>query len=149
GDTVDYDMNLIVPDRFMTLKGGAVEPFTKPKYVAWQKNQLLAAKRADVRVDVPYHELTADELKLVTDGDGEFKGINGLFAFLETKKYKMAVRIMLARYRGYTRCPDCKGGRLRQEALNVQFEGKTIRDVVQLTLEQALAFFERLQLRGE
>jgi excinuclease ABC subunit A len=149
GDTVDYDMNLIVPDRFMSLKQGAVEPFTKPKYVAWQKNLLLAAKRADVRIDVPYHELTADELRLVMDGDAEFKGINGFFAFLETKKYKMAVRILLARYRGYTRCPDCQGGRLRKEALNVQFEGKTIRDVVQMTLELALAFFESLQLRGE
>ncbi len=149
GDTVDYDINLIVPDRFLSLQQGAVDPFTKPKYLAWQKNLLVAAKRADVRVDVPYHELTADELKLVMDGDGEYKGINGLFAFLETKKYKMAVRIMLARYRGYTRCPDCKGGRLRKEALNVQFEGKTIRDVVQLTLEQGLAFFESLQLRGE
>ncbi|MDA1234600.1 MAG: excinuclease ABC subunit A, partial [Acidobacteria bacterium] len=149
GDTVDYDLKLIVPDRFLSLKQGAVEPFTKPKYVAWQKNLFVAATRAGVRLDVPYHELTADELKLVMDGDGEFKGINGLFAFLETKKYKMAVRIMLARYRGYTRCPDCKGGRLRKEALNVQFEGKTIRDVVQLTLEQGLAFFESLQLRGE
>jgi excinuclease ABC subunit A len=61
----------------------------------------------------------------------------------------MAVRILLARYRGYTRCPDCQGGRLRKEALNVQFEGKTIRDVVQMTLELALTFFESLQLRGE
>src|SRR5690606_5082199 len=95
------------------------------------------------------HELTPEELSLVMDGDGDFKGINGFFELLETKKYKMAVRILLARYRGYTRCPDCGGARLRKEALNIQFEGKTIRDVVEMTLEDGLEFFGGLQLRGE
>jgi excinuclease ABC subunit A len=149
GNTVDYDTQLIVPDRFLSLEDGAVDPFTKPKYIKWQSGLLYAAKQAGVRVDVPYHELTESELALVTDGDGDFKGINGFFAALEKKKYKMAVRIMLARYRGYTVCSDCGGGRLRKEALNVQFEGKTIRDVVQMTLESGLEFFDSLQLRGE
>lgn len=149
GNTVDYDPNLIVPDRFLSLQDGAVDPFTKPKHVKWQGALLYAAKLADVRIDVPYHELTAGELKLVTEGDGDFKGVNGFFATLEKKKYKMGIRILLARYRGYTLCPDCGGGRLRKEALNVKFADKTIRDVVQMTLEQGLAFFDGLQLEGE
>lgn len=149
GNTVDYDPNLIVPDRFLSLQDGAVAPFTKPKYTKWNIALLVAAKRADVRVDVPYHELTESELALVTGGDGDFKGVDGFFAALEKKKYKMGVRILLARYRGYTLCPECGGGRLRKEALNVRFEGKTIRDIVQMTLESGLAFFEGLQLRGE
>ncbi len=149
GDTVDYDLNLIVPDRHKTLLEGAVDPWTKPKYQEWHGNFLAAARRAKVRLDVPYHELRADELEFVMQGDETFGGIEGFFQYLETKKYKMGVRIMLARYRGYTRCPECGGGRLRQDALYVKVGGKTIRDIVQMTLEQAYEFFGGLELRGE
>jgi excinuclease ABC subunit A len=108
-----------------------------------------AAKKAGVRTNVPFHELGQDEVDFVLHGRGDFSGIDGFFAYLETKKYKMHIRVFMSRYRGYTLCPDCQGGRLRAEALNVRVGDKTIRDVVHLTLEQARGFFDDLDLEGQ
>ncbi len=149
GNTVDYDYDLVIPDRYLTLKDGAVDPWTKPKYGKWQKDLLAAARNAGVRVDAPFHELDAKERKFVLEGGDGFPGVAGFFAVLETKKYKMGVRILLARYRGYTKCPDCGGGRLRQEALHVSVGGLNIRDLTALSLGQAWQFFNELALEGE
>ncbi len=149
GNTVDYDMDLVIPDRHKSLEEGAVDPWTKPKYTQYQTELLAAAKKAGVRIDVPFRELDKAERKFVFDGDEDYLAIEGFFKYLETKKYKMGVRILLARYRGYTRCPDCGGGRLRPEALNVRVGERTIRDVVGLTLAEAQRFFDELTLDGE
>ena len=149
GNTVDYDLGLVIPDRFASLRGGAIEPWTKPKYLDWQKRMREAAAEAGVRTDVPYQDLSEKERDFIEQGEGAFPGIAGFFKYLETKKYKMGVRIMLARYRGYTVCSDCGGSRLRSDALNVKVVGRTIRDVVQLSLGQARAWFDELELEGE
>jgi len=143
GNTVDYDMGKVIPDRFLSLADGAVDPWTKPKYVKWQKDLMAAAKKAKIRTDAPWASLDREERDFVLGL------IKTFFEFLETKKYKMGVRIMLARYRGYTECPDCGGGRLRKEAMNVLVGGETIRAVVGLTLGEAHEFFQGLQLDGE
>ncbi len=148
GNTVDYDLNLVVPDRFKTIKEGPVDPWNKPKYKSWQKDLAAAARKAGIRTNVPFHELDEGEKKWLLEGDESFRGVQGFFDFLETKKYKMSVRILLARYRGYTLCPDCEGGRLRSEALNVRIADKTIRDVTAMSLEDARAFFQTLALEG-
>ena len=149
GNTIDFDRELIVPDRFKTLRGGAVEPWTKPRYQTWQRDLLDAARDAGVRVSVPFYELTPEETDFVFQGGGDFGGVKGFFSYIKRKKYKMHVRIFMSRYRGYTLCPDCGGGRLRADALNVRVGEKTIRDVVRLSLEQAKGFFESLQLEGQ
>ena len=149
GNTIDFEHDLIVPDRFKTLREGAVEPWTKPRYHSWQSDLLDAARDAGVRISVPFHELTPEEHDFVFQGNGDFGGVAGFFSYLERKKYKMHVRIFMSRYRGYTLCPDCGGGRLRAEALNVRVGGKTIRDVARLSLEEAKAFFESLHLEGQ
>jgi len=143
GNTVDYDMGKVIPDRFRTLEDGAVDPWTKPKYVKWQKDLLKAAKEAGVRTKAPWTGLDREERQFVLGM------IKTFFDFLETKKYKMGVRIMLARYRGYTECPGCQGGRLRKEAMNVLVGGENIRAVVGRTLGEAQQFFEELALEGE
>jgi len=149
GNTVDYDLDLVIPDRYLTLQEGAIDPWTKPKYVKWQKELLAAAKKAGVRTETPFHELDKSERAFVLEGGDGFTGVAGFFAYLETKKYKMGVRIMLARYRGYTKCPDCQGGRLRKEALNVQVAGKNIREMTALSLGQAWSFVNEMELEGE
>ena len=149
GNTVDYDPDLVVPDRYKTIKEGPVDPWTKPKYLKWQKDLVAAAKSAGIRIDTPFHELDAKERKFVLEGGDGFKGVAGFFASLETKKYKMGVRIMLARYRGYTKCPDCLGGRLRKEALNVVVGGKNIRELTALSLGEAWRFSNEVELEGE
>ncbi len=148
GNTVDYDMGLVVPDRFKTLSEGAVDPWTKPKYQRYEVKLLTAARGASVRLNVPYGELTREERRFVEDGDGRFLGIKGFFAYLETKKYKMSARLMMARYRGYTICSECNGGRLRKEAFNIRVADKTIADVVSLSLGRAFEFFSTLKLEG-
>ncbi|MBI3697423.1 MAG: excinuclease ABC subunit UvrA, partial [Acidobacteria bacterium] len=95
------------------------------------------------RFDVPYRELSKQERELVGEA------IKAFFARLERKKYKMHVRVFLSRYRGYGQCPECRGGRLRQEALNVKIGGKSIGEVVALSLEQAQPFFQELELSPE
>ncbi len=156
GNTVDYDMRLVIPDRRKTLAAGAVEPWTKPKHRGFQSKLLAAATAAGVRVNAPYGDLTPEERAFVelgksfrhTQADG-FGGVKGFFDWLETKKYKMSVRLLLAQYRGYTLCPDCGGSRLRREARNVRIAGKTIADVVALSLGRAREFFDALEMQGE
>lgn len=156
GNTVDYDMSLVVPDRRKTLAAGAVEPWSKPKHHRFHGKLLSAAVEADVRVNTPYAELTPEERAFVESGtppqsaraDG-FGGVKGFFAWLESRKHKMSARLMLAQYRGYTRCPDCGGSRLRREARNVRVGGKTIADIVAWPLGRALEFFNALELQGE
>jgi excinuclease ABC subunit A len=83
------------------------------------------------------------------EGEGRFPGIQGFFAWLERKKYKLHVRVFLSRYRGYAQCPDCGGARLRRDALQVKLEGKDICEVTALTVEQAARFFSELKLSPE
>ena len=82
------------------------------------------------------------------EGDGRFPGLNGFFAYLERKKYKLHVRVFLSRYRGYATCTECGGARLRAEARHVRIAGKNICEVCSLTVEQAAAFFRELALTG-
>ena len=149
GNTIGIDMERVVPDRFKSLEEGAVAPWSKPRYAKWQRAMLDAARGAGVRTTVPYHELTTKERDFIVHGGNGFKGLDGFWAYLERKKYKMHVRIFMSRYRGYTLCADCKGGRLRAEALNVRVGGKNIREVVNLTLEMSKDFFKTLKLAGQ
>ena len=149
GNTIDFDMDLVVPDKFKSLDEGAVDPWTKPRYRRYQQKLLHAAKDAGVRVDAPYYQLTPEETDFVVNGSGGFPGVRGFFNYLERKKYKMHVRIFLSRYRGYALCPSCRGGRLRAEALHVKVGGKTVRDIVLMSLEGAKKFFAKLRLTGQ
>ncbi len=146
GNTVDFDLDLVIPDKNKSLADGAVEPWTKPRYRVPQNEMRRAARAKKIPVDVPYHKLTADQRRWLLEGDGEFEGIRGFFAYLERKKYKLHVRVFLSRYRGYTLCQECHGGRLRREALNVRVQGKNITEVCHLSIQGAYHFFNELRL---
>ncbi|HWS53349.1 MAG TPA: excinuclease ABC subunit UvrA, partial [Pyrinomonadaceae bacterium] len=94
-------------------------------------------------------ELTRQQQRAVVEGRNGFSGVRGFFEWLETKKYKLHVRVFLSKYRGYTLCPDCGGGRLRQEARDVRVGGRTLPEVSALSIKDATAFFDRLQLSDE
>jgi excinuclease ABC subunit A len=127
GRIVGVNLARVVPDPSLDLRGGAITPWSTPGYADWHKLCLRGAKRAKVRTDVPFAELTAAERTYVLDGDeasgGEFPGVRGFFAWLETKRYKVHVRVLLARYRSYERCGDCRGHRLRPEAQAFRLPG--------------------------
>ena len=152
GNTIDYDMDLAIPDKGLTLDQGAVEPWTKPKGREWMlklKRAVAALKGRKVRMNVPFCDLTEEERNYVIEGGPGFPGVRGFFDYLETKKYKLHVRVFLSRYRGYARCPDCGGARLRKEALYVRVGGKNLGDVVRLNIAEAQAFFDTLELTPE
>jgi excinuclease ABC subunit A len=149
GNTIDFDLNLVIPDVTKTLSEGAIEPFTKPKYRPWQAELRKFARQAGVPFDVPWQDLSAEQRELVMEGEGKFPGIQGFFAALERKKYKLHVRVFLSRYRGYAVCPECGGGRLRADALQVKIDGRNIRELTQLTVEAAAEFFKTLKLSAE
>ena len=142
GNTIDYDMELVIPDAGLTLDEGAVQPWTKDQY-QWFGTHFRKSSRGKVRWNVPFCDLTAEEKQLVYDQVHKF------FAEVETKKYKVHVRVFLSRYRGYAECPDCRGSRLRADALNVRIGGRTIADIARLNIEKAYEFFEKLDLTPE
>ena len=146
GNTIDFDLDLVVPDKSKTLAEGAVEPWTKPRYRQPYNEMRRLARSRGVPLDVPFHKLTAEQRRWVIEGDDDFIGVQGFFEYLERKKYKLHVRVFLSRYRGYALCPTCNGGRLRQEALNVRVGGKTITEVCGLPIESAYRFFNELRL---
>jgi excinuclease ABC subunit A len=151
GNTLDFDIDLVIPDKSKSLNEGAIEPWTKPRYRGLQMELRKFARAKNLPLDVPYYQLSSQQKEMVTEGDAStrFPGIKGFFLWLERKRYKMHVRVFLSRYRGYALCPDCRGTRLRVEARAVRIEGKPITEVCQLTVIEARSFFGALQLSAE
>ncbi len=146
GNTIDFDPNLILPDRSRTLAQGAIAPWTTPKYRPFHGEMVRFARSAAIPTDVPWYDLDPPQQELLWNGSGAFPGIRGFFAALERKKYKLHVRVFLSKYRGYALCPDCHGQRLRAEARAVLINNKNICEVTSLTITAAQAFFDNLQL---
>jgi len=151
GNTIDFDPNLIIPDKSKTLSEGAVAPWTTTKYRPHHGEMTRAAKAAGIPIDVPWFDLDATQRRFIEDGSGSFPGIRGFFQALDRKKYKLHVRVFLSKYRGYALCPDCRGQRLRAEARAVLIAplngpAQNICEVAALTITAAQSFFDNLQL---
>ena len=152
GNTVDYDLGLVIPDQGLTLAGGAIDPWNRPKYRPWFTDLKKRAAELGVPMDVPWREMTEAARETVlrgrpaAEGKEGFAGVMGFFAQLERKKYKLHVRVMLSKYRGYAECPDCRGQRLRAEARAVRIGNKNICQAAALTIAQAKEFFDGLML---
>jgi len=106
------------------------------------------ARGRGIPTNVPWRQLTAEQRRLILEGDpeNEYEGVKGFFNLLERKKYKLHVRVFLSRFRGYAKCPECGGTRLRAEARAVRVAGKAITEVCKLTVKEARAFFSTLEL---
>jgi excinuclease ABC subunit A len=146
GNTVDYDLNLVIPDPGLSLNQGAIDPWNRPKYRVWFLALKKSASELGVPLDVPWRDMTAEAREIVVRGRGSFEGVMGFFAQMERKKYKLHVRVMLSKYRGYAECPDCRGQRLRAEARAVRIQGKNICQASAMTIAQAKEFFSNLKL---
>ncbi len=144
--TIGIDMNLVIPDPNKSIMDGAIAPFRGAKYSSFLRDLVQNAKAFKIPLNIPYKQLSENQAELVKKGFGTYLGIDGFFEKLEQKTYKMHVRVMLSRYRGYTICKACKGSRLRREALQVKISGKSIYDIVALPIEKSLKFFEELEL---
>jgi excinuclease ABC subunit A len=146
GNTIDFDLDLVIPNKTKTLNQGAIEPWTKPKYRPLFAELKRFAKQVGMPLDVPWADLDPDYQRMVISGEGRFPGVRGFFNHLERKKYKLHVRVFLSRYRGYSICTTCNGARLRVEARQVKINGKNICEVCCMTVEQAVQFFAVVKL---
>jgi excinuclease ABC subunit A len=143
GNTIDYDMDLVIPDKSLSIQQGAVDPWTKPQHSWYLEEEFRRAAKGKVRLNVPFFELREDERALL------YEHIRRYFREVETKKYKVHVRVFLSRYRGYTICPDCGGSRLRAEALYIRVGGKNLAELVRMNIAEAQEFFNTVQLSPE
>lgn len=146
GNILQYDETLVVPNRSLSLAEGAIEPWTKPGTDRWQKQMLLAMKRRGINLGTPYARLSDQERALLWKGDKKFEGIEQFFAQLEQKRYKLHVRVFLSRYRSPVLCTTCGGSRLTPAARDVQIAGRAIHEVMNLTIQEAVSWFEDLRL---
>jgi len=140
GRVTGIDPARVIPDGRRSLRERPVAPFNSPAYESAYEDLKAVSRREKLRWNVPWNELTARERDVVWKGSGEWYGVEGLFRYLEKKRYKVHVRVLLSRYRGYAPCPSCRGARLRSEALAVTLSGRTIADVAALTLDELLVF---------
>jgi excinuclease ABC subunit A len=146
GDLAALDEDKIVPDPTKSLAQGAVEPWTKPVSKGVMKELLRAARKRGIPTDVPFSRLLPAQRQFVMEGNGDWYGVKGFFDWLQTKKYKVQVRVFLSRYRKYIACPTCRQTRLNPQALSVRVGGLTIGEVVRLTVQEAREFFAGLPL---
>ncbi|MBI2620083.1 MAG: excinuclease ABC subunit UvrA [Ignavibacteriales bacterium] len=146
GRSVGIDMNLVVPDPNKTIRGGAIHPWSFPRWKENLRDLLKIAPDAGVPVDVPFKDLAREQLDVVMNGHDGFDGVHKFFRFIERKSYKIHYRVFLSRYRGYTTCEECGGSRLRSDVMNIRVGQKTIHDVVRMTIEEANIFFQNLHL---
>ncbi len=149
GNTIGIDYGLVIPNPLLSLADGAIEPFTRPQHAWAQKELAQYAASARIPMTVPFADLDDHQQNAIIYGDDGWRGVKGFFQWLETKKYKLHVRVFLAKFRGYTRCPDCDGRRLRQEARDVKIGGRSLPEIVEMSIRDAYEFFDRLELDAE
>ncbi|HLK70762.1 MAG TPA: excinuclease ABC subunit UvrA, partial [Steroidobacteraceae bacterium] len=172
GRVIGIDYGLVVPDEGKSLRAGAIRPWQTPAYQECQDDLLRFAARRGVPADVPWSELSAEQRRWVIEGEGSWEkkvwyGVRRFFNWLESRAYKMHIRVLLSKYRSYTICESCSGARLKPDALlwrlgtNAGPEGAerpraeghsgeraslAIHEVVQLPIEACRRFFDTLQL---
>ena len=146
GDTIGLDEDLIVPNTGLSVYENAIYPW-RGETMSWFRDQLVNnAYKFDFPIHKPWYELSAEQRQLVWDGNKYFTGLTDFFKELEEKNYKIQNRVLLARYRGKSRCHSCHGKRLRKEANYVKIQGKSISDLVEISIEKLQAFFRELTL---
>ncbi len=146
GDVIGIDEDLVIPNTALSVYESAIFPW-RGESMGWYKDELVnSAYKFDFPIHKPWYELTEEQKRVVWEGNKHFMGLNGFFTMLEEKSYKIQNRVMLSRYRGKTKCQDCNGKRLRKETDNVKVNGKSISDLVGLSIEDVTSFFNSLKL---
>ncbi len=147
GNTIGIDPDLVVPNKTLSIYEETIACWRGEKMSEWNKQLINTAKHFGFPIHTPFYELTPEQKQLIWTGNEYFHGLNDFFKMLEEKQYaKMQYRILLARYRGKTLCPDCEGGRLRKEATYVQICGKNITELTRMSVNDLALWFTNLQL---
>ena len=153
GRSIGVDYGLVIPNTSLSLRQGAVKPWQTESYKECQEDLVKFARKRGIPLDTAWRDLTDAERAWVIDGEGEWTknvwyGVRRFFVWLETKAYKMHIRVLLSRYRSYTECTSCRGARLKPDALlwRIGAPGITLRDVMLMPIDALRAFFDSLQL---
>ncbi|MDA1269091.1 MAG: excinuclease ABC subunit UvrA [Bacteroidetes bacterium] len=146
GNFLGIDRDLVIPDKELSVYEGAIAPWRGETRRGWLEPLLKKGIDFNFPIHRSYEELTDQEKELLWKGNAYFGGLNAFFEDLESKTYKIQYRVMLSRFRGRTACPDCRGTRLRKDTSYVKIAGKSITDLVLMPIEDALHFFQTIQL---
>lgn len=146
GKVIGIDPDLVVPDKSRSVYDGAIAPWRGEKMGLWLQKLVKNSLKFDFPIHRAFNELTPEQQQLLWTGNEYFSGLNEFFKELEEQTYKIQYRVMLSRYRGKTVCPACQGTRLRQDAMYVKVQGRSIADLVLMPLNEVYAFFETLEL---
>jgi excinuclease ABC subunit A len=147
GRTIDIDLDLIIPDPTLCLEEGAVKPWGDWEHPRMEFDDLMAfCKRAKIPTEVPFQDLKPTQREAIIDGTSDYYGVRGFFNWLETKTYKMHVRVFLSRYRTYKVCSGCHGTRFKDEALLFRLDGLNIAQIYALNVGEAHGFFRSLDV---
>ncbi|MBQ7819513.1 MAG: excinuclease ABC subunit UvrA [Bacteroidales bacterium] len=146
GMVVGIDENLVIPNKALSIYEDAVMCWRGEKMSEWKRDFILKADKYNFPIHKPYYELTEEQKSLLWHGNDEIWGIDAFFKMVESNLYKVQYRVMLARYRGKTLCPDCKGARLKPEALYIRIGDKNIAELTVMPIVELQKFFDELQL---
>nr|WP_315139758.1 excinuclease ABC subunit UvrA [uncultured Flavobacterium sp.] len=146
GNIIGIDSELVIPNTTLSIFENAIYPW-RGESMSWFRDELVkTAYKFDFPIHKPYFQLSEEQKELLWTGNQYFQGLNDFFKELEEKNYKIQNRVMLSRYRGKTKCPTCKGKRLRPEASYVKINHKTVSDLVDLPIKNLVDFFKEIQL---
>lgn len=146
GNTLDIDEHKVVPDPTLSIADGAIIPFFMPSAARARRKLMSYCKSKKIDVDIPWEKLPKQHKDLIWDGNSQFFGVRGYFEHLETKKYKMHVRVFLARFKTAFTCPTCKGSRLLPITNNYLLDGKTITELCELSLKDLYSLFKNIKM---
>jgi excinuclease ABC subunit A len=141
------DKDLVIPDKRLSVYEGAIAPWKGEKLIWWKEQFIKAAKKFDFPIHKPIIDLTKQQYKTLWEGNEHVQGINDFFAEVERNLYKVQYRVLLSRYRGRTDCPECKGYRLRKEALYIKVGDRHIGELCEIPVKELSVWFDDLQLQ--
>lgn len=146
GKVIGIDEDLVIPNKSLSIYEDAVVAWKGEVMSEWKKQLIRTASKFNFPIHKPYYELSDKERRLLWTGNQYFEGLNAFFKYLESNQYKIQYRVMLARYRGKTICPECNGSRLKKEATYIRVGDKPITELVLMSIHQLKDFFDHLQL---
>lgn len=146
GSIIGIDENLVIPNKKLSIYQDAVACWRGETMSEWKHQLVMNASKFNFPIHKPVAELTQEQRDLLWNGNKYFAGLNAFFSYLEGESYKIQYRVMLSRYRGKTRCPECRGTRLRKDANYVKVGGKSIAELVEISIADCLSFFDQLKL---
>jgi len=146
GKVIGIDEDLVIPNKSLSIYQDAIACWKGDKMKEWKDELVYAAEKFNFPIHKPFYELSEEQRQLLWTGNKHFQGLNQFFQMLEENAYKIQYRVMLSRYRGKTNCPDCRGTRLKKEAMYVKVGEKSVQDLVLLPVDELKEFFANLKL---